>query len=81
MAKDTTLLGSSRRAPIDTPTSTSNSESPTLVHFPEYASSTSCHLKETDIGDPVDMWQFFLIGYVARKFLGYASLLTYISKN
>jgi hypothetical protein len=43
-------FGSHQRAATDIPTGTTNTQSPTLVHFLEYASSTSCHLKETDIG-------------------------------
>jgi hypothetical protein len=79
--KDKSQPGCSRGAPVDTPPGTSNSQSPTLVHFLEFASSASCHLQETDVGELVAKWKFCLIGYVDGKFLGYASLLTYISKN
>jgi hypothetical protein len=81
LAKDKTPFGSYQCAATNTPTDTSNSQSPALIHFPEYASSASCHLKETDIGEPVDMWHFCLIGYVAGKFPGFVSLLNLISKN
>jgi hypothetical protein len=78
---DKSLLGCSRGAPADTPPGTSNSQSPALIHFPEYASSASCHLQEIDVGELVAKWKFCLIGYVAGKFPRYASLLNYISKN
>ena len=51
------------------------------MHFPEYTSSTSCHLKETDIGEHIDLWQFCLIGYVAGKFPGFSSLLKFITNS
>jgi len=63
-----------RGAPTNTPPGISNPQSPALVHFLEYASSASCHLQETDVSALVVKWKFCLIGYVARKFPGYASL-------
>jgi len=79
--KDKSLPGYSRGAPPDTPPGTSNSQSLALVHFLEYASSASCHLQETDVSALVVKWKFCLIGYVAGKFPGYASMLTYISRT
>lgn len=78
---DKSQPGCSRSTPADRPPGTSNSQSPTLVHFPKYASSVSCHLQETDVSDLVVKWKFCLIGYVAGKFPGYASLLTYINRT
>ena len=51
------------------------------MHLPGYKSFASCHLQDTNIGEPIPMWKFCLIGYVARKFLGYAALLHFIRKN
>jgi len=79
--KDKSLPGCSRGAPTDTPPGTFNSQSPALVHFPEYASFASCHLQETDVSELDVKWKFCLIGYVAGKFPGYASMLTYISRT
>jgi hypothetical protein len=55
--------------------------SPSLVHFPDFAFSASCHFKEIVGDNPVDLWQFYLIRFVAGKFPGYASLSHYINKN
>jgi len=55
LARDKTPSGSRRYATIDTPTSTPNTKSPALIHFPKYASSETCHLKETNIEELIDM--------------------------
>lgn len=81
LVRDKTPSKSRQCAIIDTLTSAPNTKSPTLVHFPECASSKTCHLKETDIGEPVDMWHFCLIGHVAGRFPSFASPLNFISKN
>jgi hypothetical protein len=81
LLKGKALSSSHLRAPSDIPTSTPNTQSLTLVHFPEYTSSASCHLKETDIGEHVDLWQFCLIGYVAGKFPGFSSLSKFITNS
>jgi len=54
---------------------------PPLVHFPEFAHLESCHLNEVDLGAATPMLRFCLIGYVAGKFPGYASLLHFIRKH
>ena len=54
---------------------------PPLVHFPDFAQSVSCHLNEVDLGAAMPMLRYCLIGYVAGKFPGYASLLQFISKH
>jgi len=54
---------------------------PPLVHFSDFAQLESCHLSEADLGAAMPMLRFCLIGYVARKFLGYASFLHFISKH
>jgi hypothetical protein len=78
---DKSQPGCSRGAPADSPPGILNSQSPALIHFPEYASSTSCHLQETDVSELIVKWKVCLIGYVAGKFPGYASLLTYINRT
>uniref|UniRef100_A0A2K1XY34 DUF4283 domain-containing protein n=1 Tax=Populus trichocarpa TaxID=3694 RepID=A0A2K1XY34_POPTR len=57
------------------------SQSPGLVHFPDFASSVSCQFKDTDVASPADLWKFCLIGFVVGKFPGYASLSHYIDRN
>ncbi|KAJ6866572.1 hypothetical protein NC652_037960 [Populus alba x Populus x berolinensis] len=79
--KDKSLPGSHRSAPTETPIGISTSSPPTLVHLPDYKSSASCHLQDTNIGEPIPMWKFCLIGYVVWKFLGYAAMLHFIRKN
>ena len=78
---DMSRPGCNRGAPADTPPGTSNSQSLALVHFSEYASSASCHLQETDVSALVVKWKFCLIGYLAGKFPGYASLLSFINRT
>jgi len=78
---DMSQPGCSRGAPAYIPPGTSNSQSPALVHFPEYASSASCHLQETNVSALGVKWKLCLIGYVVGKFPGYASLLSYINRT
>ena len=80
-AIDKSLPGSHQSVPTTTLTGTSTSSPLTLMHFSDYVSSASCQLQDTDIGDPIPIWKFCLIGYVTRKFPGYAALLNFIRKN
>jgi hypothetical protein len=73
--------GSHWRVSLDNPTGTSNIQSPTIVHFLEYASSASCHFKEIDLGEHIDMWQFCLIDYIPGKFPGFSTLSKFISNS
>ncbi|KAL9384427.1 hypothetical protein Peur_021437 [Populus x canadensis] len=63
------------------PPGTSIPSPPPLVHFPDIAQSVSCHLNEVDLGEAMPMLRYCLIGYVAGKYPGYASLLQFISKH
>ncbi|KAL3567814.1 hypothetical protein D5086_030465 [Populus alba] len=53
--KDKSLPGSHRSAPTETPIGILTSSPPTLVHLPDYKSSASCHLQDTNIGEPIPM--------------------------
>ncbi|KAJ6968341.1 hypothetical protein NC653_036330 [Populus alba x Populus x berolinensis] len=77
-----TLLSRGYKSPtLDIPTGTSNPSPHPLIHFPNFALSESCQLKETGLGDATPLWRFCLIRYVAGKFPGYASLLHFIGKH
>ena len=73
--------GSHKHASTDYPTGTPSTQSPSLVHFPDYNSSASCHLMGTDLGEHKYMWQFCLIGYIASKFPRFTSLTKFISSS
>jgi len=38
-------------------------------------------MKETDFGDHKEMWQLYLIGYIAWKFPGFSTLTKFISSS
>ncbi|KAJ6875698.1 hypothetical protein NC652_035158 [Populus alba x Populus x berolinensis] len=57
------------------------SQSPGLVHFPNFTSFVSCQFKDTDVSSPADLGEYCLIGFIAGKFPGYVSLSNYIGKN
>ncbi|KAJ7012044.1 hypothetical protein NC653_002208 [Populus alba x Populus x berolinensis] len=70
--------GSSTSSPVN---QSSGSLSSTLVHFPAYSSSASCHLQESDVSEIDVHWKHCFIGFVARKCPGYAALLSYINRT
>ncbi|KAL9372502.1 hypothetical protein Peur_034746 [Populus x canadensis] len=80
-AQGKSLFDGHKCSAIEILTGISNSSSLPLIHFPDYTFSASYQLKETDIGEATPMWRFCLIGYIAGKFLGYASLLHFIGKH
>ena len=65
---------------LEIPTGISNLSPPPLVYFSDFTLS-SYQLKEIDLGEATPMWRFCLIGYVARKFPGYVSLLHFVGKH
>ncbi|KAL9384418.1 hypothetical protein Peur_004566 [Populus x canadensis] len=56
-------------------------QSPPLVHFPSYTTTSSCTLLDTDVGMYKDRWRFCLIGFIAGKFPGYTSLSSFINSS
>jgi len=73
--------GSHKHASPDYPTGTPSTQSLLLEHFPEYNPLAPCHLMESDHGVHKDIWQFCLIGCIAGKFLGFTSLIKFISNS
>ncbi|KAL3569300.1 hypothetical protein D5086_029190 [Populus alba] len=74
-----TLLSRGYKSPtLDIPKGTSNPSPHPLIHFPNFALSESCQLKETGLGDATPLWRFCLIRYVAGKFLAMHLLLHFI---
>jgi hypothetical protein len=57
------------------------SESSSLVHYPDFDYATSCHMMDADLGNNKDLWKLCIIGYVARKFLGFTALNNLISSS
>jgi hypothetical protein len=51
------------------------------VHYPDFDYVTSCHMMDADIGNNKDLWKLCIIGYVARKFLGFTALNNLISSS
>nr|TKS10295.1 hypothetical protein D5086_0000084740 [Populus alba] len=72
---------SSINSPVNNSPGSPHPLSPTLVHFPAYSSSASCHLQESDVSEIDVHWKHCLIGFVAGKCLGYAALLSYINRT
>ncbi|KAJ6976290.1 hypothetical protein NC653_031975 [Populus alba x Populus x berolinensis] len=72
---------SSISSPVNNSPGSPHSLSPTLVHFPAYSSSASCHLQESDVSEIDVHWKHCLIGFVAGKCPGYAALLSYINRT
>jgi len=52
--------------------------SSSLVHFTEFTVTSSCHFLDSDLGGYKELWQFSLIGFIARKFPGYTSISKYV---
>ena len=69
---------SSPVCPTSTPTVP---QSPSLVHFSSYKTTSSCTFLDTDVGMYKDRWRFSLIGFIADKFPGYTSLSTFINSS
>ncbi|KAJ6967351.1 hypothetical protein NC652_004796 [Populus alba x Populus x berolinensis] len=57
------------------------SHSPSLFHFPDFASSVVCHIQGEDVSEPVDRWKFCLVGYVAGKFPEYSAMQAFINRT
>ncbi|KAL3567802.1 hypothetical protein D5086_030453 [Populus alba] len=64
---------SSINSPVNNSPGSPHPLSPTLVHFPAYSSSASCHLQESDVSEIDVHWKHCLIGFVAGKCLGLKS--------
>jgi hypothetical protein len=79
--KDKAFLGSHIPISSDCPASTPDTQSPSLVHFPDYNALTPCHLMETNLGMHKDLWSFCLIGYIAGKFPRYTPLTKFINSS
>ncbi|KAJ6973808.1 hypothetical protein NC653_033974 [Populus alba x Populus x berolinensis] len=77
----TPQTSNSTSSPINNSPGSPHSLSPTLVHFPSYSSSASCHLQESDVSEIDVHWKHCLIGFVAGKCPGYAALLSYINRT
>ncbi|KAJ6981093.1 hypothetical protein NC653_024473 [Populus alba x Populus x berolinensis] len=77
----TPQTGNSTSSPINDSPGSPHSLSPTLVHFPTYSSSASCHLQESDVSEIDVHWKHCLIEFVAGKCPGYAALLSYINRT
>uniref|UniRef100_A0A6M2F509 DUF4283 domain-containing protein n=1 Tax=Populus davidiana TaxID=266767 RepID=A0A6M2F509_9ROSI len=73
--------GNPRRATTGCPPGAPCTQSPSLVHFPDYNFMTSYQLMETNLGDHKNLWTFCFIGYVAGKFPGFTALTKFIDSS
>lgn len=62
-------------------TGTTIPSSPPLVYFPDFTATSSCQFLEADLGVHKELWRSSLIGFIAGKFPGYASLSQYVNST